>query len=105
MEGVKIEIIVHTETVRDDRYMCNSLDLFRVEGIEAELHGGFRFCVIEIEKFLDLCHLVLSSFEAAMHGRDERALCIQIQSVLTFARHSIGFSGKFMEQQLRAART
>ena len=100
-----IEITVQTETVRDNKYMCSSLNLFRVGGIEAALQGGFRFRVIEIEEFLNSCHLALSSFEAALHGRDEQAPSIRIQSTLTFVRQSIGWSEKFMEQQLRAAQT
>ena len=32
-----IEITVQTETVRDGRNLCTSLDLFRVGGIEAAL--------------------------------------------------------------------
>ena len=103
--GVMIEITMQTETVRDDRYMCSSLDLFRVGGIEIVLQGGFRFRVIEIEEFLDLCHLALSSFEAPLHGTNEQASSIQIQSILTFAQQSIGWNRKFMEQQLIAART
>jgi hypothetical protein len=103
--GIRIEVTVQTETVRDNRYMCRSLDLFRVGGIEAALQGRFRYRVVEIEEFLDSCHLALSSFEAAIHGRDERTPNIWIHSALTFARQSIGWSGKFMEQQLRAART
>ena len=85
-----IEITMQTETVMDDRYMCSSLDLFRVGGIEVVLQGGFRFRVIDIEEFLDLCHFVLSSFEAPLHGTNERASSIQIQSILIFAQQSIG---------------
>jgi hypothetical protein len=102
--GIRIEVTVQTETVRDGRYLSSSLDLFRVAGIEAALQGGFRYRLIEIEEFLDSCHLALSSFEAAMHGTNDRAPSIRIQSALTFARQSIGWSGKYMEQQLRAAR-
>ncbi|KAG0563072.1 hypothetical protein KC19_8G003000 [Ceratodon purpureus] len=102
--GVRVELSVHSESVRDGRFLCSSLDLFRCQGIEDALQGGFLGHAISIEEFLASCDLEVSRLAAAIHGRDERDPGIRIQSGLTFARQSIGWSGKFMEQQLRAAR-
>lgn len=104
LSGMRVEFNVHTRRGKDSSYICSSLDLFRVGGIEVVLQGLFLDRIIPIGEFLDLCHIALSSFEAALHGTDEHVLSIRIQSALTFALQIIGWSGKFIEQQLRAAR-
>lgn len=60
--------------------------------------------IIRIEEFMDSCHLEVSSFAVALHRRDERIQSIHIQSGLIFVQHSIGWSGKFMRQQLQTTR-
>lgn len=46
----------------------------------------------------------MAALAASIYGRDERAPSIEVQSILTFARQAIGWSGKFMPQQLQQAR-
>lgn len=102
--GIRVEISVQTERVRDGQHLCDYLDLFRFGGVEVALGGGFLTCIIPIEEFMDMCYLEVSNFTAVLHGTNERVPNIRLQSTLTIARQSIRWSGKFMRQQLRMAR-
>ena len=69
--GVKIEITFYTDNVKECWYICSSLDLFRVGGVETTLHGHFSGRIIPIEQFMDSCHLALSSFKTAIHETND----------------------------------
>lgn len=103
--GVKVDLSVQTERVRDGQYLCSSLDLSRVGGIEAAFQDGSLMRTIPIEEFLDIAYIEVSSFAVDLHRTNEHILSIWVHSALTFVRQFIGWSGKIMGQQLRAAWT
>lgn len=45
----------------------------------------------------------IRGFAACCYGRNEHTPAFEIRSALTFAHNAIGWSGKFMEDQLRDA--
>jgi hypothetical protein len=102
--GVRIELTVLTERVEDGRRICSEQDLFRIEGLERALGGAFETTHEEIGHFLELSEDFVRAFAACCYGRNERIPTVEIRSALTFARNAIGWSGKFMEDQLRKAR-
>ena len=102
--GMRIELTVQGEKVIDGRRLGSEHDLFRLEGIERALGGAFATSHRGIAEFLGFCEEFVRAFAACVHGRNERIPSVQIRSALTFARSAIGWSGKFMEEQLRDAR-
>ncbi len=80
------------------------MDLFRIGGLESALGGPFATISCALDRFLHWCHFHISSFAVEVHGRNEYAPFIRVQSAYTFARQAIGWSGKFMGHQLQEAR-
>lgn len=104
LSGIRIETTIQTEMVIDGRRLCSEFDLFRIGGLERALGGPFDTRALSIESFMEFSELHVSGFAATVHGRQEHAPSVEIQSALTFARQAIGWSGRFMEGQLRHAR-
>ena len=101
--GMRIELTVQSERVIDGRRAGSELDLFRLEGIERALGGAFVTHHEGIGDFLSTAEGFVSGFAECVHGRNERSPSVEIRSALTLARSAIGWSGKFMEQQMRDA--
>ena len=104
LSGIRVEITVQTEMVIDGRRLCSEQDLFQIPGIERALGGPFDTRALSILQFMDFGQGHISAFAAMVYGRQEQHPSVDVQSALTFARQAIGWSGKFMEAQLRAAR-
>jgi hypothetical protein len=104
LSGMRIEITVQTEMVIDGRKLCSQQDLFRISGIERVLGGPFDTRALSIDRFMESAQEFITGFALMVYGRHEHAPSIDVQSTLTFARQAIGWSGRFMESQLRQAR-
>jgi hypothetical protein len=88
----------------DGRRIGSEQNLFRVEGIDGALGGAFATTYQAINDFLDSSKEFVRGFVMCYFSRNEHIPTVEIRNALTFARNAIGWSGKFMEDQLRHAR-
>ena len=99
--GMRIELTVQSEKVIDGRRLGSELSLFRLEGIERALGGAFVTTHDGIGDFRSSVEEFMRGLAACVHGRNERIPSVEICNALTFARSAIGWSGKFIEGQMR----
>ena len=102
--GVRVELTVRTEYVVDGRRLCSEHDLFSVAGVEAALGGTFETRELSFDRLIESSQELLTGFTTMLYGRNERRPSVEILSALTFARQAFGWSGRFMNRQLRRAR-
>jgi hypothetical protein len=104
MLGVRIECTVRTETVVEGRELVSRQDLLRLDGLYVNLGGAFDRHIMTWDNFLNECRFRITNLANIIHIRDARGPSLKIRSALTFARQAIGWSGKYMPEQLRDAR-
>jgi hypothetical protein len=63
ISGIRVEIIVHTEMVIDERRLCSELDLFRIGGLKTALGGPFGpiMCIRQVFVLVSFPHLSICS--------------------------------------------
>ena len=101
---LRIELTVQTHKVIDGRRLCSEQNLFVIEGIERVLGGTFGTSHKSIADFMETYEEFVKGFTTRVHGKNERTPSVKVRSALTFARSTIGWSGKFIENQLKDAR-
>jgi hypothetical protein len=92
----------HVDTMHVVRRMCNELDFLRLQGIEIMLEESFDRVFIRPPDVIQTFGDNFEKLEATMRGlANARVPPIRVHVALTLARHTIGWSGKNIERQLR----
>ena len=106
IKGTRMEVTVrHVDTVQAARRLCSESDILRIQGIENMLEGRFDKILIQVPNLIQDFKVRMENLRAATRGTaDALVPPIRARVALTLARHTIGWSGKGLQRQLREAK-
>ena len=104
--GTRLEVTVQgVDTVQAARHICNELDILRVQGLERLLEGRFDRYLISPIDLREEFRIRVENLRAAIRGIANAVMpSICVRATLTLAQHAVGWSGKFLDKQLREAK-
>jgi hypothetical protein len=104
--GTRLEVTVQgVDIVQAARRICSELDILRVQSLERLLEGRFDRYLISAIDLREEFRIGVENLKAAMRGIANAIVPpIRVRATLTLARHAIGWSGKFLDRQLREAK-
>jgi hypothetical protein len=102
--GLRLEVIVRTDKVIDGRRLCSELDHLHISGVERATGGDFEGGSVSFDDIIPEFRSRVDQFGRFLHGANAYSPSEQVQHALTLLRHTIGWSGRNMDGQLREAR-
>jgi hypothetical protein len=102
--GLRLEVTVRTDRVIDGRRLCSELDHLHIDGVERAIGDRFDGGSVSFDDIIPEFRSRFDQFDQLLHGAYVHSPPEQVQYALTLLRHTIGWSGRNMDSQLREAR-